>query len=57
MQVVLKSNQCNITDCNILEESVHVHTMKEYAESFSVASKEIRLEVNDKTTYVFMSRD
>ena len=35
-----------------------VHTIKENAEAFAVASKEIRLKVNaDKTKYMVMSRD
>jgi hypothetical protein len=56
VEVVLKSNQCNVTNVNILEGSVH--TIKEYAEALVVDSKEIGLEVNgDKTKYVAMSRD
>jgi hypothetical protein len=60
VQVVLKNNQCNITDVNILEG--RVHTIKEYADPFLVASKEIGLDVNNKATrvsgkYVVMSRD
>ena len=51
MEVVLKSNPCNITYFNILDGSVH--TKKEYAEALIVASKETGLELNaDKTKYV-----
>jgi hypothetical protein len=43
-------------DVNVLRGSVH--TVKENAEIFVVASKDIRLEVNaDKTKYMIMSRD
>jgi hypothetical protein len=42
-------------DVNILGGSVH--TVKENAEAFVVATKEIGLEINDKTKYVVMSRD
>jgi hypothetical protein len=56
VEVVLKSNQRNITYFNILEGSLH--TKKEYAEALVVDSKETGLEVNaDKTKYVVMSRD
>ena len=55
MQVVLKSNICNVTDVNILEGSVR--TVKEYAEAFLVAGRETGLEVNDETKYVVMFQD
>ena len=43
-------------DVNILEGSVH--TIKENAEDFLVASKEIGLDVTaDKTRYIVISRD
>ena len=45
-----------VDDVNILGGSVH--TVKENAEAFVVASKEIALEVNtDKTKYMVMSGD
>jgi len=44
------------SDFNILE--VSIHTIKENAEAFVVASKEFGLEVNaDKTKYRIMSQD
>jgi hypothetical protein len=52
VKVVLKSNQCNITNANILDGSV-----REYAEALLVAIKETGLEVNDETKYVVSSRN
>jgi hypothetical protein len=45
-------------DVNILGGSILTRTIKENAEAFVVASKEIGLDVNaDKTKYMVMSRD
>ena len=45
-------------DVNILGGSIHVHSLKENAETLVVATREIGLEVSaDKTKYMVMFRN